>query len=177
MNGCVCPFAESRGLTEKKTMSYLNRELQGERSWGIKYQSLFYCGKTMFHFTEDGFAVHVSNGKYACLPSGVAVVFQPWNAAPSSLVTWPETFKWPDDYGAAIWVKSSDLDQIYYLTQDDPLVAEKRMRVIRRAPWHHGPSMSARDVVAMRVGNTLEVVRCDSVGWTTIETKHHWPRS
>ena len=142
-----------------------------EVALGIQYR--FLKGRILksdfFRFTKDGFAVRMCGRKYACLPSQVAVVFQPWNSGIDSIACWEETYEWPDNFGPAIWVQSNDEDEIFRLTQIDPDCAEKKHRVFRLAPWQHGPSMSVHDVIAMRSGNCIRWVRCESVGWSTIE--------
>ena len=143
-----------------------------EVALGIRYRFLNRqpnLRNELFRFTNDGFAVRMRGRIYACLPSQVAVVFQPWNSGIKSVACWEETFRWPDNFGPAIWVQSNDEDEIFRLTQLDTDSAEKRHRVFRRAPWQHGPSMSVDDVIAMKIGNCIRLVRCESVGWSTIE--------
>ena len=91
-----------------------------EVALGIRYRFLKrqpHLRNDLFRFTKDGFAVRMCGLRYACLPSQVAVVFQPWNSGINSIACWEETYEWPNNFGPAIWVQSNDEDEIFRLTQ------------------------------------------------------------
>lgn len=92
------------------------------------------------------------------IPRNMSVVFQP----KSQLMV---RAKWPKEYIARVAVLSTDLDEVFRLTNDDDLSDKDRKRV----KWLSAEprSMMIGDVVVDSCGS---VYRCENRGWTLIES-------